>query len=268
VKATQAVAKAAVSDWSAVPPAVDSHAAPGPEQLPTKGAAPVADWQPVEAIGGQPSAAEGRPKRKIWRVADHRRTIIAAVLLVCGGGWAWYLHTHLCGSCGVKTAVAPQQSIAQTQAATGNSASAPEQQAKPAAGSATATAPNPPQPVSAQQNITPPAAQTVATAPKSLPGARKSLPGAYVAGNGNQPAQAQPSQSARSGVLHYTGQPVPYGGVVVFDNLPRERLKFTFDRTAWQLILKPNPDGTKKAILNSLRQGYQTSCDLGWQIVE
>ena len=61
---------------------------------------------------------------------------------------------------------------------------------------------------------------------------------------------------------------MPYGGVVVFNNLPKARLRFTFDGAAWRLIIKPNPDGTKKVILNSLKQGYQTSCDLGWEIAD
>jgi hypothetical protein len=74
--------------------------------------------------------------------------------------------------------------------------------------------------------------------------------------------------SGHSGVLHYDGPPVPFGGLVVFDNLPRARLKFTFDRTAWRLILKANPDGTRKAVLSSLKQGLQTICDLGWETVE
>jgi len=39
---------------------------------------------------------------------------------------------------------------------------------------------------------------------------------------------------------------VPYNGVVVFDHLPQARLKFVFNRQAWSLTLKPNPDGTKK----------------------
>ena len=72
----------------------------------------------------------------------------------------------------------------------------------------------------------------------------------------------------RSGTLHYQGSPVPYNGVVVFDNLPRARLKFAFNHQAWSLTLKPNPDGTKKAMLTSLTPGYQTSCDLGWEVVE
>ncbi len=77
-----------------------------------------------------------------------------------------------------------------------------------------------------------------------------------------------PSQQPATGVLHYQGPPVPYGGTVVFDNLPKARLKFSFDGTAWRMVLRVNPDGTKKAILSSLKQGYQSNCDLGWQIVE
>jgi hypothetical protein len=55
---------------------------------------------------------------------------------------------------------------------------------------------------------------------------------------------------------------------VVFDNLPKARLKFNFNHAAWQLLIKPNSDGTKKVTLVSLAQGYQSSCDLGWEIVE
>jgi hypothetical protein len=78
---------------------------------------------------------------------------------------------------------------------------------------------------------------------------------------------AQPTQ-ARSGVLHYQGPAVPYGGKVVFDNLPNEQLQFKYDNTAWTLIIKHNPDGTKWVTLVSLKHGYQTSCDLGWEIIK
>jgi hypothetical protein len=70
------------------------------------------------------------------------------------------------------------------------------------------------------------------------------------------------------GQLHYQGVPVPHGGTVAFDKLPKARLRFTFDHAAWQLIIKANPDGTKRVILISLAPGYQSSCDLGWEIVE
>ena len=72
----------------------------------------------------------------------------------------------------------------------------------------------------------------------------------------------------RSGIRHYEGPPVPHGGTVVFDNLPKARLRFAFDHALWQLTIKPNPDGTKKVILISLAQGSQSSCDLGWEIIE
>jgi hypothetical protein len=73
---------------------------------------------------------------------------------------------------------------------------------------------------------------------------------------------------AHSGVLHYHGHPVALGGKVVFDNLPKGRLKFTYDSSAWDLIIKHNPDGTKWVTLISLKHGNQTSCDLGWEIIE
>jgi len=56
--------------------------------------------------------------------------------------------------------------------------------------------------------------------------------------------------------------------MVVFDNLPKARLKFTFDHQAWILTIKLNPDGTKRITLISQMPGYQTSCDLGWEIIE
>jgi hypothetical protein len=91
-----------------------------------------------------------------------------------------------------------------------------------------------------------------------------------------QPAESQAtpqlpsSQSAatRSGVLHYQGPPVPHNGTVVFDHLPQARLKFTFDHQAWSLTIKANPDGTKRVTMISQAPGYQTSCDLGWEVVE
>jgi hypothetical protein len=34
------------------------------------------------------------------------------------------------------------------------------------------------------------------------------------------------------------------------------------------MVIQINPDGTKKLILSSLKQGFQSTCDLGWQIVD
>jgi hypothetical protein len=83
-----------------------------------------------------------------------------------------------------------------------------------------------------------------------------------------QPPQPPVPAAVHSGVLHYQGPPVPYNGVVVFDHLPQARLKFNFDRQAWTLLIKPNPDGTKRVTMISQKQGYQTNCDLNWEIVE
>ena len=83
------------------------------------------------------------------------------------------------------------------------------------------------------------------------------------AANANSAAQ-QPA----TGMLHYQGPPVPYGGTVVYDHLPKARLKFSFDATAWRMVIQINPDGTKKVTLISLKQGFQSTCDVGWQVVE
>jgi hypothetical protein len=72
----------------------------------------------------------------------------------------------------------------------------------------------------------------------------------------------------RSGILHYQGPPVPYNGVVVFDHLPRARLRFIYDRQGWMLTIKVNPDGTKRVTLTSQKAGYQSYCDLSWEVVE
>jgi len=82
------------------------------------------------------------------------------------------------------------------------------------------------------------------------------------------PAQPPPGHQPATGMLHYQGPPVPYGGTVVFDNLPKARLKFSFDGTAWRMVIQINPDGTKKLTLSSLKQGFQSTCDVGWQIVD
>jgi hypothetical protein len=61
---------------------------------------------------------------------------------------------------------------------------------------------------------------------------------------------------------------VPHNGTVVFDRLPRPRLRFNFDHQAWSLTIKVNPDGTKRVTMTSQRPGYQTNCDLGWEVTQ
>jgi hypothetical protein len=74
--------------------------------------------------------------------------------------------------------------------------------------------------------------------------------------------------SPRKGVLHYAGAPVSFGGTVVFGNLPKDRLRFTFDRGAWQPLIRKNPDGTQTLTLRSIKQESQTTCDVSWEISE
>ena len=195
----------------------------------------------------------------------------ATVLAAAGGGWAWYVHAHRPVSSAAGSAAPAKQSAAplpaqeQTQATTTQAAKPPAGSSEPAVAEAPRTAPQ--SALKSSQNTTPivqpqrfgptghgnPAAPTpVFQKPPVSPQA---------------PLLPSPGQ-ARSGVLHYQGPPVPHGGTVAFDKLPKARLKFTFDRTAWQLLIKPNPDGTKRVILISLAQGYQSNCDLGWEIVE
>jgi hypothetical protein len=80
------------------------------------------------------------------------------------------------------------------------------------------------------------------------------------------PQPVAPPAAPTSGNLHYQGPPVPRGGAVIFDRLPQARLRFFYDRNSWGLTIKPNPDGTKKLILYSLREGLQSKCDVQWQV--
>lgn len=74
-------------------------------------------------------------------------------------------------------------------------------------------------------------------------------------------APSGPSQ----GVLRCSGAPIPSHGRVVFSNLPREPLRFDWDRSAWQLMIQRQPNGDKQAVLTSLRPGIQTDCEIRWE---
>jgi hypothetical protein len=192
--------------------------------------------------------------------------VAAAVLIAAGGVLAWHLYAHRGVSSGTKASESQQGMVkppAQNPQATG----APQQQPKPSPGIQEHPVSNPPQShvaAGATTPLSPPAtipvsvshqhAQTVTQQPTIVPAPL--------------PPPVSAPVAPHSGVLHYQGPPVPLNGVVVFDHLPKARLRFTFDHQAWSLILKPNPDGTKKATLISLAPGYQTSCDLVWEIVQ
>lgn len=77
-----------------------------------------------------------------------------------------------------------------------------------------------------------------------------------------------PPSEPLTGVLHYIGSPVPFGGIVVFANLPGDRLSFTFDHQAWQPLISRQPDGTQKLTLRSLKHEEQTQCDVEWRVIK
>ena len=71
-----------------------------------------------------------------------------------------------------------------------------------------------------------------------------------------------------AGTLRYFGPPLRFGQTVVFAGLPGGRLKFTFDHQSWSPLIARQPDGTQKLTLRSLKQGEQTQCDVGWEIIK
>jgi len=237
-----------------------------PESAPASPWEPVAETAPIwsastATIHEHAPKAEplARSKAKIvWAVG-----LAAAVLAAAGGGWAWYAHAHRSVSSDAGP-VAPQQSSAQPWGSEQDSAApgTTAQLAKPSAGVPAVATPQ------AQQ--TPPNhAPSVPVQPQSSSQSGHGNPAAPTPAFHVAPSRPAPQLAqGRMGIRHYEGPPVPHGGTVVFDNLPKARLRFAFDHTLWQLTIKPNPDGTKKVIMISLAQGSQTSCDLGWEIVE
>jgi hypothetical protein len=193
--------------------------------------------------------------------------IAAAILVAAGGGWAWYVHVHkgVRGEAG-PVAQAPQPTPLPTVQE--HASAVPvimEPISKPPAGVPIPAAPP-------AQKIPDSHAQSVPIPPRSSSQSGHGKPVAPTPAFHPTPATPEqlPAQNnqGRSGVRHYEGPPVLHGGTVVFDNLPKERLKFAFDHTLWQLTIKPNPDGTKKITMILLAAGPQPSCDLSWEIVE
>lgn len=183
---------------------------------------------------------------------------IAASVLVVAGIWALYAHAHRGVSSIAKTA-------SESQLAT---SPLPEQSAKPSA-----SIPAPPAPSMIESQPKSETSMASATLPPKLPQDSGQPPTKITQQPEPESPPLQPPQppvpaALHSGILHYQGPPVPYNGVVVFDHLPQARLKFNFDRQAWTVTIKPNPDGTKRVTLISQKQGYQTNCDLSWEIVE
>ena len=196
--------------------------------------------------------------------------VAAAVMVVAGSGWAWYAHSHRCVNCISKSSAATQQSAASGGASAASNTT--EQPAKPPAGTAEVAAAYAPlaapEPVPSPNSAPAVPIQTQDPSRSGHANPATPTPEMSVKRAPAPPPPPLPSAQGRSGVRRYQGPPVPHGGLVVFDNLPKARLRFTFDRAAWELILKTNPDGTKKAILISQAQGNQSRCELGWELID
>jgi hypothetical protein len=193
--------------------------------------------------------------------------VAVAVLLAAGGALAWHFYSHRAVSPTAQTPSQTQQAMVTPPANNTPAATSPVQPPKPAPGIQKQAATSLPKPQPGSGTITPPSTPSTSTSQVSAQHPVATTPPHAIAPPPPSPPTPTPA-APRSGILHYQGAPVPYNGVVVFDHLPQARLKFTFNRQAWSLTLKPNPDGTKKATLISLMPGYQTSCDLGWELVQ
>ena len=84
------------------------------------------------------------------------------------------------------------------------------------------------------------------------------------------PAPALPVDVAKptSGVLCSGIIGVPQKGELTFNNLPGDRLKFTFDHDAWSASIHRQPDGTQTLVMRSIKPGIQTKCDMRWEIAQ
>lgn len=96
--------------------------------------------------------------------------------------------------------------------------------------------------------------------------ARDEIPVNSGVARASTPALVEPSHP-RSGTLHYAGSPVHFGEVVVFQNLPNQRLRFIYNRSGWQAFISRKSDGTQTLTLRSLLHTEQAQCDVQWEMV-
>jgi hypothetical protein len=253
-----------IADVEEQPPATTRPFVPPPPPRP--------QTPPTFVPAPPPSLPRGQSSRNIGIAIG----IAAVVLAAAGGAWGWYVYKHRAVSTTAGTSPDSQPVTTATPGQKPNPGTAAAPQApsnpspsNPASSSPVASAPNAP------QNR----ANSVSTPrPSNPPMPAPQKPGLQASNIAPQPriTQPQPSQpppppppaSPRSGVLHYQGPPVPYNGEVVFDHLPKTRLRFVYDRQGWMLTIKVNPDGTKRVTMTSQKAGYQAYCDLSWEAVE
>lgn len=213
-------------------------------------APPVAAPEPAPAISQSLPFAQSTQKMGI------AIGLVAAVLLASGGAWVWYASLHRSSPSMASTQPTSQQVAATTT----------EQTPKPSPGTIQESPSNTSRPQPEAKTTPMPHTPSVATPHDSGQFRKVTIPQPGI----ETPALTSPSalEPVHAGTLHYQGPAVPFGGSVVFDHLPKDRLKFSFDSTAWRLTIRPNTDGTKKVILTSQKQGFQSNCDLGWEVVE
>jgi hypothetical protein len=184
--------------------------------------------------------------------------LLAAVLVAGALGWSWFAASSRSSKPITTTSPIPPP---------GAAAALPS---PPAAPSPIPSAP----PTSAQR-------AGLSSQPPAKSGNTKALGGEQKAASNNQPnlpmepIKPRPSPMhvtvpalPTAGTLHYYGPPVRFGQTVVFAGLPGGRLKFTFDHQSWSPLIARQPDGTQKLTLRSLKQGEQTQCDVGWEIIK
>lgn len=91
-------------------------------------------------------------------------------------------------------------------------------------------------------------------------------PTAPIAAPAPEPASSTHVATPTSGVLCNGPINVPQNGTMVFNDLPADRLHFTFDHDAWQPTIQLQPDGRKTLVMRSLKPGIQTHCHVRWEI--
>jgi hypothetical protein len=223
---------------------------------------------PAQSIAANPEAfiadhreasQQNSPEPKLWRQSVGTLWIAlataAALIIVSVGVWGWHHYSHRAIAPGSATATQKLQPTPAPQSASQQvSSNLPE-------GTGQTVNSVPPKPK--------PSASAGPEAPEP-PHRAVEVPQAPLAEASTEPVSAALPVSVpeHSGVLHYHGPPVPLNGQVIFGHLPAARLRFTFDKQAWALTIKLNPDGSKRVFLTSLKPGFQDSCDLGWEVVE
>jgi hypothetical protein len=82
----------------------------------------------------------------------------------------------------------------------------------------------------------------------------------------NEPTQPAIAASPTSGILCNGTVSVPQSGRLVFENLPGDRLKFTFDHEAWSATTRRQTDGKQTLAMHSLKPGPLADCHIRWEI--